>query len=134
MEKRIVYLDMDGTIADLYGIDGWLQKLEREKKNLFTSCKAMITEEELFKIFPEHKYEIHILSMTPKNATKEYCEQVIAEKNIWLDLFFPKITKRIYLKYGNNKNLKNSQKHILVDDNKIIRENFRGLAIEPFWV
>ena len=134
MAKQIVYLDMDGTIADLYGISDWLGKLRREEKNLFLSCNAFITEEDLFKIFPPELFDIRILSMTPKGASEEYCKRVVYEKNVWLDLFFPRITKRIYLKYGNNKNLKNSKNHILIDDNKIIRENFRGIAVEPFWI
>ena len=72
--------------------------------------------------------------MTPKNATKEYCEDVKKQKNVWLDKFFPNIKKRYYLPYGNNKNYKNSKDCILVDDNKNIRENYRGLALYPQWL
>ena len=132
MKKRIsVYLDMDGTIADLYGQENWLEMLIAEKDGAFINCKPLTTEKVLFELFPAEKYEIKILSMTPKNATKAYCEKVIAEKNNWLDKYFPNITNRHYLPYGNNKNLKNSKNAILVDDNATIRKNFKGIALNP---
>ena len=72
-----------------------------------------------------------ILSMTPKGASLEYCERVKTEKDLWLSEHFPSLTKRIYKKYGHNKNLKNSANAILIDDNEIIRNNWRGVALNP---
>ena len=134
MKKQIVYLDMDGTIADLYGIANWLEKLENEIAGLFLECEPFLTEQELQNYFPSDKYELRICSMTPLNATKEYCQVVINEKNQWLDKYFPSITHRVYMAYGTNKNLKNSVNHILIDDNETIRQSFKGLAFEPFWL
>lgn len=134
MKKKVVYLDMDGTIADLYNIENWLNSLEQEECGLFLKCENLITQERLFSIFPQEVYDIRILSMTPKDASEEYCKQVINEKNLWLDENFPLLQKRIYMKYGHNKNLKNSKNAILVDDNENIRNNFKGIAIIPFWV
>lgn len=134
MKKINVYLDMDGTIADLYNEPNWLEDLIAEKVAPFENAKPMTTEEVLFSIFPKDKYEIKILSMTPKNAKKEYCKKVENAKNEWLDKYFPNITKRLYLPYGDNKNLKNSKNAILVDDNDKIRENYRGQAFFPMWL
>ena len=134
MKKTIVYLDMDGTIADLYGMKNWLEKLENEVKGLFLGCEPLVSEEELEYIFPSETYELRICSMTPKDATEEYCQVVIEEKNIWLDKYFPSITHRVYMKYGNNKNLRNSRNHILVDDNETIRNTFKGKAFAPLWL
>ena len=131
MKKINVYLDMDGTIADLYGQENWLEMLEAEADGAFIMCEPLTDEETLYKLFPTDKYEIKVLSMTPKNATANYCERVIAEKNAWLDRHFPKIQKRFYLPYGNNKNLRNSKNAILIDDNATIRDNFRGIALNP---
>lgn len=131
MEKKNVYLDMDGTIADLYGQENWLEMLIEEKEGAFINCEPLTTEKVLLSLFPKENYNIKILSMTPKNASKKYCEKVIEEKNLWLDKYFPNITERYYLPYGNNKNLKNSKNAILVDDNEIIRNNFKGLALDP---
>ena len=131
MKKINVYLDMDGTIADLYNEKNWLEDLRTGKTKPFKNAKPLITEKILLETFPKEKYEIKILSMTPKNATREYCERVEKVKNEWLDKYFPSLTKRIYLPYGNNKNLKNSKNAILVDDSEPIRKNFRGTAINP---
>lgn len=131
MKKQIVYLDMDGTIANLYGIENWLDGLRQEKNGLFLNCDILVSQEKLFSIFPQEIFDIRILSMTPKDATKEYCETVKQEKNLWLDKHFPALKKRIYLKYGHNKNLKNSKNAILVDDNEMIRNTWNGLALNP---
>ena len=132
MKKKInVYVDMDGTIANLYEVCNWLEKLRSEERDLFNNLNPMTTQERLLKIFPKKLYNVKILSMTPKNASEEYCEIVKQEKNAWLDKHFPQITERIYLKYGDNKNLKNSKNAILLDDNEIIRKNFKGLALNP---
>ena len=131
--KTVVYLDMDGTIANLYGIENWLARLRNEDSTIFTECETLISETALFELYPVEKYEIRILSMTPKKATKRYRMSVIAQKNEWLDTHFPHIKKRIYLPYGHNKNLKNSANKILIDDSEIIRNNFRGIALAPAW-
>lgn len=129
--KTKVYLDMDGTIADLYGQSGWLGALRSEASGIFLRARPLVSEKVLLEKFPKEKYEIVILSMTPKGASLEYCEKVIEEKNAWVDKYFPSLTKRIYKKYGHNKNLKNSANAILIDDNEIIRNNWRGVALNP---
>ena len=131
MKKINVYLDMDGTIADLYNEKNWLEDLMASNTRPFENAKPMTTEKVLFEIFPKDKYNITILSMTPKNATHEYCKRVEEVKSEWLNKYFPSLTKRIYLPYGNNKNLKNSANAILVDDSEPIRKTYRGKAINP---
>ena len=126
-----VYLDMDGTIADLYNFPKWLEYIEQERENLFKRLRPMIRREQLHEMFPSTEYKITILSMTPMGASVEYCAKVIEEKNEWLDRHFPEITSRIYLPYSLDKNLKNSENAILIDDNAHIRHNWKGIAINP---
>ena len=126
-----VYLDMDGTIANLYESANWLQRLRNEDKTIFLECAPMATEQDLFKIFPQEQFEIIILTMTPMNCTKEYHEQVIKQKCQWLAKYFPNIKRKIFMHYGHNKNLKNSANAILVDDNEAIRNCYRGIALNP---
>lgn len=130
--RKVVYLDMDGTIANLYGVSDWLPKLEKEEQGLFLNLEPLVTEEELLNTFPKDEYEIRILSMTPNAASQEYCEIVKREKDLWLNTFFPNsISKRIYKKYGKSKNLRNCVNTILVDDNKTIRMLWKGKALCP---
>ena len=134
MKKQVVYLDMDGTIANLYGMNNWLESLENEVEGLFLNCEPLVSENKLKEFFPSEEYELRICSMTPLNATNEYCQVVIKEKNQWLDKYFPSITHRVYMEYGNHKNLKNSKNHILIDDNETIRNSYKGLALYPLWL
>ncbi|MBP5592135.1 hypothetical protein J6Y50_09835, partial [bacterium] len=129
MKKTTVYLDMDGTIADLYATENWLDRLINADETPFLEAEPMTTEETLFELFPEDIFEIRVLTMTPKDATKEYCERVREAKEAWLNTYFPNIEKRYYKAYGDNKNLKNAKNAILVDDNEKIRNNFKGYAI-----
>ena len=131
MKKIKVYLDLDGTVASLYTEKNWLKRLRDEEEGLFLNLNPMITQEELFEKFPQEKYDIRILSMTPLGASKPFCEKVVEEKNAWLDEHFPALKKRIYKQYGHNKNLKNSANAILIDDNKAIRESWKGIALNP---
>lgn len=131
MKKIKVYLDLDGTIADLYGKENWLECLRAEKENTFSDLRPMISQDKLLEIFPQERYDIRILSMTPLGASKAFCEKVVEEKNAWLDEHFPALKKRIYQKYGHNKNVKNSANAILVDDNETIRKSWKGIALNP---
>ena len=131
MEKIKVYLDMDGTIADLYGIENWLPRLRAEDEEIFLECKPLITEQTLLERFPADKYDIRILTMTPKDCSDAYHENVKAQKMAWLEKFFPSLTKQIYMRYGNNKNLKNSMHAILIDDSEPIRSTWKGTALNP---
>ena len=131
MKKTKVYLDMDGTIVDLYGQPNWLEAIRSEAPGLFLRARPLMSEKVLLEKFPKEKYEITVLSMTPKDASLEYCEKVIEEKNAWLDKHFPALKKRIYQKYGHNKNIKNSANAILVDDNETIRKSWKGIALNP---
>lgn len=131
MKKIKVYLDMDGTIANLYNEKNWLEDIIAEDTRPFENCEPMTTEENLLKLFPTKTHTITILTMTPKGATKEYCERVARAKTEWLAKYFPTLTKQIFKPYGNNKNLKGTANAILVDDNAEIRATFRGQALNP---
>lgn len=133
MRKQVVYLDMDGTIANLYNQPNWLERLNNEDKDIFKECEPMVEPEKLLSLYPPKAYELRICSMTPKHASAGYCKNVVAQKNEWLNQYFPFIKHRVYLPYGNNKNLRNSRNHILIDDNETIRNNYKGLALAPQW-
>ena len=130
-KKQKVYLDMDGTIYNLYGRENWLERLLSGDESVFWGDFRLITENDLRFRYPASEFEIVILSMTPKGADEEYCKRVITVKDAWLDMYFPSITKRIYKKYSHNKNLPHCENAILIDDNAEIRKTWRGTAIDP---
>ena len=46
MEKAI-YFDMDGTIADLYGVDGWLDDLMNESTRPYAAAAPLLNMQQL---------------------------------------------------------------------------------------
>ena len=47
---KAIYFDMDGTIADLYGVDGWLENLIAEQTKPYRMAKSLIDMRKLGKV------------------------------------------------------------------------------------
>lgn len=132
--KRIAF-DMDGTIADLYGTDGWLDCLINQKP-IFNKLKPMLNMLELNSILRKLKnkgYEVMVITWLPKKATKEYKDQCRAEKHEWLQEFLPEVQEIHAVRYGAPKHrvTKDLEDCLLFDDIEEIRikwENFGGVA------
>ena len=124
---------MDGTIADLYAQDNWLDRLIKKDITVFTTANPVITEEQLLSEYPLEQYDIRILSMTPKGADDTYHKRVAQAKDMWLDEHFPSLTKRIYMRYGHNKNVPHNHNAILIDDSDLVRHSWKGVALKPTW-
>lgn len=127
--KALVF-DMDGTIADLYGVEGWLEDLQAENPRPYIEAKPiynMLVLNELLKIFQDMGWKIIVTSWLAKNSTKEYDEKVRAAKRNWLaENGFPADEIHI-VKYGTTKadcTRKYGGFQILVDDNKGVRDGW----------
>ena len=122
-DSKWVWLDMDGTIADLYGVHGWLEDLRAEKTRPYEIAQCMYNVYELFTALADLKsrgYNIGIISWTSKNGNKRYDEQVTRAKKEWLylnclDVILDKI---LVTPYGINKadSCRAYGKGVLVDD------------------
>lgn len=130
MAKKI-FFDMDGTIADLYGTENWLDKLLNEEKGLFENLPVMHNKQELEKTFnklAKKGYELEIITWTPKNATNKYINTVTREKINWVQKNFPMIKNIHCLAYGTPKQkapITKAKEMILVDDNEEILEKWK---------
>ena len=128
MTNKKIYFDMDGTIADLYGTNDWLNLLLSESKNLFRNLKVMHDKAKLTKIMQDLQnlgYEIEVITWTPKNVSEEYIQIVAEEKKEWIAEHFPMIEKVHCVGYGIPKqNVLNTRERtqILVDDNLEVAE------------
>ena len=85
--KKMIWFDMDGTIADLYGVDNWLEYLINEETYPYDAAAPMIN----FSLFARllHKvqrngYGVGIISWTSKNGTDLYNGEVAIAKMTWL--------------------------------------------------
>lgn len=129
MNKTLVF-DMDGTIADLYGVDGWLEMLRNEDPTPYAIAKPiydMDTLNLLVEILKAEGWHIVVTTWLAKESSSLYDELVRNAKIKWLEkVGFP--YDEIHLvKYGTTK-ANCTRKHggfqILVDDNEKIRKGW----------
>lgn len=131
-----ICFDMDGTIADLYGVDGWLQDLINQNTRPYRKAKVMINMNSLARVLnrlQRNGYEIGIISWLSKNGTQEYNEAVANVKRQWLALHLASVHFDFIeiVNYGTDKNIVNTGANdILFDDEIGNRENWNGIAYD----
>lgn len=129
--KKEIWFDMDGTIADLYGVEGWLDMLLNENARPYEIAKPLVNMRELAKVLNrliEKGWEIGVISWLAKNGTNDYNEKVANAKMKWLakHLKSVKFAKIDIVEYGTPKQI--NRNGILFDDEKPNRENWLGVA------
>ena len=122
---KAIYFDMDGTIADLYGIVDWLPKLQNSDVTPYQDAAPLVDMRALIDIcekFAALGFVIGVISWTAKDGSKEYNKAVRAAKKAWLDANFPCVDELHVVKYGTPKHRTGKIKDaILVDDNEGVR-------------
>ena len=129
MKKTLVF-DMDGTIADFYGVDGWLEMLKKEDATPYEIAKPLYNMDVLNLILEALKmsgWHIVITTWLAKGSSKAYDTKVRQAKLKWLEqINFP--YDEIHLvKYGTTKancTRKLGGFQILVDDNEQVRKGW----------
>lgn len=127
MSKALIF-DMDGTIADLYGIEGWLEKLRSEDTSPYRDARPlcdMDTLSVILDIFRSLGYRIMVVSWGSKGATREYNREIKRAKLDWLNHYgFPYDEVHV-VKYGTPKqSFIKDDISILIDDNDDVRASF----------
>ncbi|MBR3673853.1 MAG: hypothetical protein IKN65_06210 [Clostridia bacterium] len=127
---------MDGTIANLYGVNGWLEMLINHDATPYKMAKTLINMNVLARvlnILQKQGYEIGIISWLAKNSNEEYDEKVTNAKKGWLKKHLKSVHFDFVkiVEYGTDKNIvcKNYE-DILFDDEKHNRENWNGKAYD----
>ena len=129
--KKEIWFDMDGTIADLCGVEGWLDMLLNENARPYEIAKPLVNMRELAKVLNrliEKGWEIGVISWLAKNGTNDYNKKVANAKIKWLakHLKSVKFAKIDIVEYGTPKQI--NRNGILFDDEKQNRENWLGIA------
>ena len=78
-----INFDMDGTIADLYGVKNWLPYLEAEDTTPYAIAKPLLNLSALARklnALQKNGYRLAIISGTSKSGSKEYNERVTEVK------------------------------------------------------
>lgn len=84
---KAVYFDMDGTIVDFYGVDGWLSYLIAGNVKPYRDAKPLVNMRSLsakLKMLQLMGYRIGIISWLSKSGTDAYNQQVTEVKRKWL--------------------------------------------------
>lgn len=84
---KTISLDMDGTIADLYGVPNWLDYLIAKDETPYAIAKPLINMNVLARLLNKLQnkgYEINIISWLSKNSNSEYDKKVTKAKKDWL--------------------------------------------------
>lgn len=132
--EKMVWFDMDGTIADLYGVEGWLEALIAEDTYPYEQAGTLVNMAQLAKLL--HKlqaigYGIGIISWTSKCGSDLYNGQVALTKMYWLHKHLPSVSwdEIRIVAYGTPKQtFKHYDDDILFDDEANNRNAWQGLA------
>lgn len=129
VEKAIVF-DLDGTLADLYSVFNWLEKLLSYDATPYSTAKPIYDAEELIPLIAELKdrgFRIIVTSWLSKESTKEYDAAVREAKKEWLAKYGFPYDEIHLVKYGTPKTKCSRGKakyQILVDDNAEVRRKW----------
>ena len=133
---KAIYFDMDGTIADLYGVDGWLADLEAHNPRPYAEAKVMHNMNTLAKAI--HKAQnkgvkVGIISWLSKTATEDYNKAVEKAKRKWLKKHLKSVQfdEVHIIPYGTPKSTVAVKGAILFDDEERNRIEWKGNAYPP---
>ena len=135
---KMICFDMDGTIADLYGVSGWLDDLRAENPRPYAEAKPMWDMEALADALIALGVEIRIVTWLSKDSSEAYKDEVRKAKLEWLKAQGFPFDKFHGVRYGATKAdsvrryLAESETAILIDDNAKVRSGWTlGEAVDP---
>ena len=134
---RTIWFDMDGTIANLYAVDNWLDKLHAEDASPYVEAEVLLNMSQLARLLNQLKvmgYQLGIISWLARGSSYEYDRKVGAAKVWWLEKHLPSVSwdEIKIVPNGMPKEwFKLSEDDILFDDEELNRVNWNGDAYEP---
>ena len=136
-ELRVtINFDLDGTLADLYGVENWLPMLIAEDETPYMIAKPLLRLSALAKRLnnlQRNGYNIAIISWLSKSGTADYNAKVTDAKLEWLAKHLPSVEwdRITIVEYGTPKeNYCETPFDILFDDEEQNRENWNGIAFD----
>lgn len=128
-----IWLDMDGTIADLYAVENWLDMLRAYDATPYASAKPIVNMSLLARLLNSRQregFKICIISALSKEPTPAYDKAVIEAKAAWLKHHLPSVhfDEIKFVPYTYEKNSVNSGEDILFDDEQRHLKAWTGIA------
>ena len=133
---KAIYFDMDGTIANFYGVPNWLEYLVASDPTPYKVAKPLVNMSALARLLNRLQAEgwhIGIVSWLSKNGTDDFNTATILAKIAWLNKHLPSVhwDEYKFLRYGTPKHEKVMYAQgILFDDEIPNRANWTGTAYD----
>ncbi len=137
---KMICFDMDGTIADLYNVGGWLQCIRNENPLPYEIADPLVDMAELRELLLKLKaqgWEIRIISWLSKDSSEWFKDEVRKAKWDWLKQYdFPFDAVHL-IQYGATKadcvrRIVQNDEGILIDDDSRVRHGWRlGRSYDP---
>lgn len=129
----MICFDMDGTIADLYGVEGWLNDLENENTRPYREARPLLNLSLLARYLNKIQrmgHSICVISWLSKSGTSDYNAEVAEVKREWLAKHLPSVAWDAIniVPYGTPKSLFGTD--ILFDDEERNRKEWQGTAYD----
>ena len=128
---------MDGTLGNLYAVEGWLEALRANDPTPYSMAEPMHDFRHLARLLnnlQNNGYKIGIVSWLSKESNKEYDEAVRRAKRRWLAKHLSSVDwdEVHFVKYGTPKQyVVRDRDGILFDDEERNRNAWRGRAFTP---
>lgn len=129
MSKMLVF-DMDGTIANLYGVNGWLDYIIAEDETPYAIAEPLYDMIELnntLRMLRNKGWKIAITTWLAKGSTKVYDNKVRKAKIEWLERYNFHYDEIHLVRYGTTKancTRNKAEFQILIDDNEMVRKGW----------
>ena len=135
--RKAIYLDMDGTIANLYSVDEWLPKLRAFDPSPYKEAEPLVRMASLARLLnalQQRGDHIAIVSWLSKESNPEYDKAVTLAKMAWLQAHLPSVhfDEVVIVAYGTPKSeVVAHPEGILFDDESRNRFEWVGEAYDP---
>lgn len=134
-----IIFDMDGTIADFYGVEGWLNSIEHYDPKPYIEAKPlwdMVKLAEEIKRLRSLGHTIAVVSWLSKSSTKEFDTATRRAKRAWLKSYGLEFDEIHLVKYGTPKSKfkATTVRTLYFDDSAEVREEVIGkncVAVNP---
>lgn len=138
MQKKMLCFDLDGTIADLYNVDNWLDKLIASDASPYRDAKPLCNMEELTTVLrklAQVGWEVCVISWCAKNSSKEFEQETKRAKLDWMNKYSFFYNLAHIVSYGMKKSdcvRADVDFALLFDDDPVVRDSWDlGETIDP---
>lgn len=133
---KTIYFDMDGTIADLYSCDNWLEDILAEKPTPYIEAKPMVNMTKLkvsLRKLRKKNYKLGVISWLAKGSSEHYDKIVTEAKINWLKTHINLDFDEIHIiPYGSPKHkMAQDKSGVIFDDDERVRRDWLGNALDP---